>query len=80
MNDFKTALLDHIVRVTFTKSDGSVRTMRATQSDRYVQRTIVTEEKKPRKQNENITHLYDVDIKAWRSMRTENLITWEIEE
>lgn len=80
LDAFKAALTEHIVKVTFTKVDGSLRTMRATNCDKYFQRAFVSENKKQRKKNENVTYLYDIDKDSWRSMRNDSLIEWEIEQ
>lgn len=78
IDSLKESLKNSIVQVTFKKTDGSIRNIRATTSSVYIP-PVITESKKERKKNSNITHLYDVDKKAWRSMKNENLIDWEIE-
>lgn len=75
VDDLKTALQENIVLVTFTKVDGTVRTMRATNSEKFFERKLTGKE---RKKNENVTYLYDLDKGSWRSMKNDNLISWEI--
>ena len=60
--------------VTFTKVDGSERTMPCTLDSALLPPVDITEDKRvPRKMNMDTLRVYVTDIKEWRSFRVENL-------
>lgn len=70
------ALENGVVNIEFSKSDGSVRKMRATlNKNLFAYKAAGTE----RKRNENTMPVWDMDKSGWRSFRFNNLIAWEPE-
>ena len=62
--------------VTFTKVDGTERTMPCTLDPDILPPVEITEEKKvPRKLNPDTMRVYVTDINEWRSFRIENVIS-----
>lgn len=64
--------------VTFTKVDGTERTMPCTLDPAILPAVPVTEDKRvPRKINPDTMRVYVTDIGEWRSFRIENVISIE---
>ena len=63
----------HECEVTFTKVDGSLRTMPCTLMDSLLPPKPVTEDKKPREINYNTLSAYALDKNEWRSFRVANV-------
>ena len=62
--------------VTFTKVDGTERSMPCTLDPAILPTIEITEEKKvPRKLNPDTMRVYVTDINEWRSFRIENVIS-----
>ena len=64
--------------VTFTKKDGTERTMKCTTKSSHI-----PEEKQPIgekiiKENNEIIRAYDVESEGWRSFRVENVMSFDI--
>lgn len=55
------------VKVTFTKKDGTERTMNCTLKPEQLPEMPVTENKKVRKVNPDVLAVYDLDANGWRS-------------
>lgn len=53
--------------ITFTKKDGTERVMNCTLRGDMLPVVEIKEDKTPRKQNDNILSVYDLDAKGWRS-------------
>jgi hypothetical protein len=67
-------LSEGIHTITFTKIDGTERTMLCTLDPAILPQMDTTEEKKvPRKINPDTMRVYVTDINEWRSFRIENL-------
>ena len=60
----------NVVDVTFTKVDGTERTMNCTLNPDLLPPAPVTESKKERKQSTTSIAVFEVDLKQWRSFRT----------
>jgi hypothetical protein len=70
------ALENGVVNIEFSKSDGTIRKMRATLNNNlFAYKAANTE----RKQNENTMPVWDMDKSGWRSFRFHQLIAWEPE-
>jgi hypothetical protein len=64
--------------VTFTKVDGTERTMPCTLDPSQLPTVEITEDKKvPRKLNPETMRVFVTDIQQWRSFRIENVISVE---
>ena len=73
------ALRDGVTHLQFRKVNGDTRNMIAT-----LKSDLIPEEKHPvagkeRKETEALVVLYDLEIKEWRSLRTENLVEYRCE-
>ena len=81
----KSMLSSNTVTVTFTKKDGSERVMKCTTSPGLVPRaepSLIKEEikdKKPRKQNEDVCNVFDLETNAWKSFRWDSVKRIQIE-
>lgn len=53
--------------VTFTKKDGTERVMNCTLRGDMLPAVEIKEDRTPRKQNDNILSVYDLDSQGWRS-------------
>jgi hypothetical protein len=63
-----------VYEVTFTKVDGTIRTMPCTLKEDLLPKVEITEEKKStRKINTETLRVYVTDINEWRSFRIENV-------
>jgi len=63
-----------VYEVTFTKVDGTIRTMPCTLKEELLPKVEITEEKKStRKINTETLRVYVTDINEWRSFRIENV-------
>lgn len=66
----------HIVEVTFTKADGTVRVMRCSLKPEYLPATYVNdmnEEKEFHHKNLDVISAWDVEKSAWRSFRIDTV-------
>jgi uncharacterized protein YjaG (DUF416 family) len=76
-NWLRTTLQSNVVSVNFVKSDGSLRTMKATLDTAQ----IVTEERKTervKKPNPDVCSVWDIEAQAWRSFRYDRIQQIEI--
>ena len=53
--------------ITFTKKDGTERVMNCTLRGDMLPVVEIKEDKAPRKQNDSILSVYDLDVQGWRS-------------
>lgn len=72
-------LQTEIVKVTFTKKDGTERVMNCTLNPDIVPKIEIKEDKKPRKVSETTMSVFDTDIKEWRSFTTKSIKQLNIE-
>ena len=71
----KQALGQGVVNVTFRKTDGTVRKMRATTDQRLFTANIVGSD---RARPEGVTVVYDLERKDWRSFRNDSVMEWDL--
>jgi hypothetical protein len=76
ITELRTALAKGVVRVTFNKTDGTRRDMRATTNENLFTYTAAG---KGRPANPNVVVMWDMDKGAFRSMRNESLISFTAE-
>lgn len=72
------ALLKSHCEVTFTKVDGSVRTMPCTlRTDSIPQErfSVIKENTKPKRENPETISVWCIDKQSWRSFRIENVLS-----
>jgi len=76
----KKLLSEGVITIQFTKvSDGSVRTMKCTTKTELLPQTELDESgavKKPRKPNDAVQAVFDVEAQGWRSFRWESLTSY----
>lgn len=53
--------------ITFTKKDGSERVMNCTLRSDMLPAVEIKEDKTPRKKNDNVLSVYDLEANGWRS-------------
>jgi len=62
------------INITFEKKDGTIREMKCTlQEDLLPKRAITEEKKEPKKVNEEVIAVYDLEKQAFRSFRIDSL-------
>ena len=76
----KEDLQNGVVTVVFEKVDGTERTMNCTLSDLYVPQVLTEYDddgnpivKTPRKTNDNVVNVWDIDNSGWRSFRLDSV-------
>ena len=76
--DLKAMLQANVKVVTFQKVNGDKRAMRCTLNPRYLpEAKPKAVGASPRPLNEEVLAVYDLDEKAWRSFRIENILKVE---
>lgn len=73
MKSLRENLQDHVCVVSFVKVNGEHRQMRCTLRDDIVPKVEPKENSKPRKINENVLSVWDIDKSDWRSFRIESV-------
>lgn len=63
----KGVLITHTPTITFTKKDGTERVMKCTLIPDLLPVQEIVEGKEPRKQNDAVMSVYDVEANGWRS-------------
>lgn len=68
-----------VAKVTFTKTDGFVREMYCTLMGDYMPTPEPLDEspKIPRKENDNVLAVWDIDNNGWRSFRLDSITNIE---
>ena len=65
-------------RITFIKNDGTPREMHCTLMSEYLPQQIVEDVRHlPRKQNDNVLAVWDIDNKGWRSFQIDSITNIE---
>ena len=76
--DIKSRLESGIWDITFTKVDGTERTMPCTLDPAILPPVNISEDRKPvRNTNPDTMRVYVTDVQQWRSFRVANLISIE---
>lgn len=73
--ELKESLSKCIAEITFTKTDGSVREMRCTLMSDYLPVRQIEENVRhvPRRENDNVLAVWDIDTQDWRSFRLDSV-------
>ena len=70
-------LATSIVRIRFTKVDGTIRVMNCTKSSQYI-----PQESMPGSgleyQSDSVCRVFDVDVQGWRSFRWDSLLDFSV--
>lgn len=69
----KSMLQNGIVRVNFTKIDGTKRSMLCTLMEEHLPVKDESKVTKPRKQNEDVLSVFDLENNGWRSFRYDSI-------
>lgn len=74
-------LKENIALVTFTKKDGTVRTMRCTlKADLLPPQTDIEEQVQKKTPNPDALAVWDLEKAAWRSFRFDTILAFSISE
>lgn len=76
---------DYVVMVEFKKLDGTTRIMNCTLASNIIERYSVPKEpdvepRKPRKVNDAVQCVFDIDKKEWRSFRWDSIVEIGVSE
>jgi hypothetical protein len=77
--ELRELLHNNVVNILFEKVDGTVREMRCTLMPNY----ILTEHKEtlvPRKQNDDVLSVWDLENNGWRSFRIDSVKSVKVQE
>ncbi len=74
MKTLQESLKNGVVNVTFTKVDGTQRTMKCTLCDALI--PPATPSENPKKKNDSVTSVWDVEKASWRSFRNDSVISF----
>jgi hypothetical protein len=69
----KEKLYNQEVTVTFKKKDGSTRDMRCTLKEELIQPYERKENSAPKRQNDDVLPVFDLDKNEWRSFRLDSV-------
>lgn len=61
------------VTVVFTKTDGTERTMKCTLDPSILPKQEIKEGATPKKQNDSVLAVYDIEVQGWRSFRLKSV-------
>lgn len=70
-------LRTHILKVTFTKADGTIRHMRCTLMDALMPVKAISELYEATVINENAISVWDLDKTDWRAFRLDSVIEYD---
>lgn len=76
-NSIRKILQTSIVRVKFTKSDGTERSMLCTLMEEHLPVKDESKVTKPRKQSEDSIPVFDLENDGWRSFRYDSILEME---
>lgn len=71
--NLKSQLKTCIATVTFEKQDKSIRVMRCTLMSEHLPEMKEADEKKKKKENEDVLAVWDLDQGGWRSFRIDSI-------
>lgn len=71
-------LHDQEIIVSFEKKDGTIRDMRCTLSEKLIQPYERKENSAPKRQNDTVLPVFDLDKNEWRSFRFDSVKKIEI--
>jgi len=77
-NELHSNLKSGIVKVTFTKVDGSTRIMTCTLSENLIPAREPSETTRTKKPNDNVCSVWATDVNGWRSFRYDSVQTVEV--
>lgn len=77
--ELKENLSKCVAKITFNKTDGFLREMYCTLMSDYMPKPAPLDEspKIPRKENDNVLAVWDIDNNGWRSFRLDSIVNIE---
>ncbi len=78
-NTLKEQLANHIAYIVFIKADGTNREMTCTLMPSMLPEVKLDEAHLPRKQNDEVLAVWDLDNKGWRSFRLDSIIEVQLQ-
>ena len=72
-------LKNNVATVTFTKKDGTERVMKCTLKPDLLPPQVVNEDKPAKKKSETTIAVFDLEIKAWRSISYDSVSSVALE-
>jgi hypothetical protein len=76
--DLTSHLKTNFIKVAFTKKDGTHRDMICTLKPDALPAQVDLEESIPRKTNDDVMAVFDVEKQDWRSFRLDSVINWRV--
>lgn len=77
-NELRNLLRENVLRVVFTKLDGSEREMFCTLMPETIEGTFSPERQKKPSTNTRAIPVFDTQIQGWRSIIVENIISYNV--
>jgi len=77
-NELRNLLRENVLRVVFTKLDGSEREMFCTLMPETIEGTFSSDRQKKSPTNTRSIAVFDTQIQGWRSMIVENIISYSV--
>jgi hypothetical protein len=74
--ELKNALAKGIVRVSFTKKDGTLRTMEATTYGPLIPIECQPKNETDRNYSDEVQRVFDTEINEWRSFRWDSVVSY----
>lgn len=75
--EFADKMSQGIYNIRFNKTDGSLRLMRATRMAAYIPSDKQPKDSKGITETQAVVPVFDLDIKDWRSVRTDSILSME---
>jgi hypothetical protein len=72
-------LKNNVATVTFTKKDGTQRVMKCTLKPDLLPAQVVNEDKPAKKKSETSIAVFDLEIRAWRSISYDSVSSIDLE-
>jgi hypothetical protein len=77
-NELRNLLRENVLRIVFTKLDGSEREMFCTLMPETIEGTFSSDRQKNPPINTRTIAVFDTQIQGWRSMIVENIISYSV--
>jgi hypothetical protein len=71
--ELKENLRKCVAKVVFNKTDGTEREMTCTLMEEFIPEKVVSLPHVPRRDNDNVLAVWDIDNRGWRSFRLDSI-------
>lgn len=78
-SELKSLLAKGVVRVFFTKKDGTLRTMDATTYGPMIPVEHQPKHKNARNYSDEVQRVFDTELNEWRSFRWDSLVSYSVD-